>query len=288
MAYKIRDVSKKSTIIDQTAQLSGKERVFFFVEQYRRAILGGALLVIVAILALGTVAWLEKEKSREALVLEGQAQSLYVDRVVDDQQKTKENLGKATELYRQILDEYPRTSSARLSLYLLGNTLMEQNDLPGAMKAYQQFLDQNRGDDMLVGLVSQRMAYAHLINGDQEAAVGKFSEVLSLPKALNKDQVLFELAKLEEAGEATEKALSYYKQLVEDYPASPYTNEASLRIKVLAPEESEPQAKEEGEEIGDAETESEETRRERINSAGGRKDRIARLSDSPAAYDRHE
>ena len=88
--------------------------------------------MIVAILALGTVAWLEKEKSREALVLEGQAQSLYVDRVVDDQQKTKENLGKATELYRQILDEYPRTSSARLSLYLLGNTLMEQNDLPGS------------------------------------------------------------------------------------------------------------------------------------------------------------
>ena len=244
--------------MDQTVQLSGKERVFFFVEQNRKAILGGALLVIVAMIALGTVAWLEKEKSREALVLEGQAQSLYVDRAVDDEEKTKENLGKATELYRQILDEYPRTTSARLSLYLLGNTLMEQGDLPGAMKAYQQFLDQNRGDDMLVGLVSQRMAYAHLINGDQEAAVGKFSQILSLPKALNKDQALFELAKLEEAGKDTEKALAYYKQLVEDYPASPYTNEASLRIKVLAPEESEPQAKEEGEEGGDEKTESKE------------------------------
>ena len=246
-------------MIDQTAQLSGKERVFFFVEQNRRAILGGALLVIVAIIALGTVAWLEKAKSREALVLEGQAQSLYVDRVVDDQQKTKENLRKATDLYRQILDEYPRTTSARLSLYLLGNTLMEQDDLPGAMEAYQQFLDQNRGNDMLVGLVSQRMAYAHLLNGDQEAAVGKFSQILSLPKALNKDQALFELAKLEEAGDGTEKALSYYKQLVEEYPASPYTNEASLRIKVLAPEESEPQAKEEGKETGEAETKPKKT-----------------------------
>ena len=244
--------------MDQTVQLSGKERVLFFVEQNRKAILGGALLVLVAMIALGTVAWLEKEKSREALVLEGQAQSLYVDRAVDDEEKTKENLGKATELYRQILDEYPRTTSARLSLYLLGNTLMEQGDLPGAMKAYQQFLDQNRGDDMLVGLVSQRMAYAHLINGDQEAAVGKFSQILSLPKALNKDQALFELAKLEEAGKDTEKALAYYKQLVEDYPASPYTNEASLRIKVLAPEESEPQAKEEGGEGGDEKTESKE------------------------------
>ena len=246
MAYKIRDVSSKDKIIDPTAHLTGKERVFFFVEQNRRAILGGVALVIVAMVGLGTVVWLEKEKSREALVLEGQAQSLYVDRSFDEQQKTKENLGKATELYRQILDQYPNTTSARLSLYLLGNTLMEQDDIAGAMDAYQQFLDQNRGDDMLVGLVTQRMAYAQLMKGDQVAAVEKFSQVLSLPKALNKDQALFELAKLEEAGENTEKALSYYKQLVGDFPASPYTNEASLRIKVLAPEESESPVKEEG------------------------------------------
>ena len=258
MAYKIRDVSTKPTIADQTAHLSGKERVFFFVEQNRMAILGGVLLVVVALIALGTVVWLEKEKSREALVLEGQAQSLYIDRSFDEQEKTKENLGKATELYRQILDDYPRTTSARLSLYFLGNTLMEQDDLPGAMKAYQQFLDQNRGDDMLVGLVSQRLAYAHLVNGDQEAAVEKFSQILSLPNALNKDQALFELAKLEEAGEDTEKAVSYYKQLVEEYPSSPYTNEASLRIKVLAPEESESPVKEEGKEVGEPETESKE------------------------------
>ena len=254
MAYKIRDVSTKPTMIDQTAHLSGKERVFFFVEQNRKAILGGVLLVVVAMIALGTVVWLEKEKSREALVLEGQAQSLYIDRSFEDQEQTKENLGKASKLYRQILAEYPRTTSARLSLFLLGNTLMEQDDLPGAMKAYQQFLDQNRGDDMLVGLVSQRLAYAHLVNGDQESAVERFSQILSLPNALNKDQALFELAKLEEAGEDTENALSYYKQLVEEYPASPYTNEASLRIKVLAPEETESQVKEEG----DAETESKE------------------------------
>ena len=258
MAYKIRDASTKPTVIDQTAHLSGKERVFFFIEQNRKAILGGVLLVVVAMIALGTVVWLEKEKNQEALVLEGQAQALYIDRSFDEQQQTKENLGKASELYRQILDEYPRTTSARLSLYLLGNTLMEQGDLPGAMEAYQQFLDQNRGDDMLVGLVSQRLAYAHLVSGDQEAAVGKFSQILSLPNALNKDQALFELAKLEEAGEDTEKALTYYQQLVEEFPASPYTNEASLRIKVLAPEKSEPQVKGEGREGEDEETESKE------------------------------
>ena len=60
---------------------------------------------------------------------------------------------------------------------------------------------------MLVGLVSQRMAYAHLMTWRSGSGRWEvFPEVLSLPKALNKDQVLFELAKLEEAGEDYRKS----------------------------------------------------------------------------------
>jgi len=58
-------------------------------------------------------------------------------------------------------------------------------------------------------------------------------QVLATPDALNKDQVLFELAKLEEEESQPEKALAYYQELFELHPTSPFANEASIRVKAF-------------------------------------------------------
>lgn len=236
MAYKIKEAPRKSGILDETELLSWTDRVLVFVEQNRTAILLGVVLIVVAAVALGGLVWFERHNTGEALVLEGKAQSLYVDRPLDQPEKAQENLGKASELYRQILEQYPRTASARISLFLLGNTLMEQHDLKGATETYERFIKQYPDDEVFVGLAYQRLGYAHLLNGDRGSALEAFSDVLRLPHALNKDQVLFELAKLEEADGDTEKAVTHYNLLIENYRDSPYFNEASLRVKILAPE----------------------------------------------------
>ena len=71
--------------------------------------------------------------------------------------------------------------------------------------------------------------------GQRQKGVDTYTQVLNLPDALNKDQVMFELAKLEEADDHMEQALTYYKQLQDQYPASPYINEATMHIRVLEP-----------------------------------------------------
>ncbi|UCE63980.1 MAG: tetratricopeptide repeat protein, partial [Nitrospirota bacterium] len=212
MAYKIKEASPKSGMIDEAELLSRKDRVLLFVEQNRIAIIVGIILTVVVAVALGGLVWLERLDSEKALLLEGKAQLLYYDRPPDKPEQTQENLGKAADLYRQILDEYPRTSSARRSLFFLGNTLMEQNDLNGATETYQQFIEQYPDDEILLGIVYQRLGYAHLLNGNQDRAYAAFSTVLGIPRAINKDQVLYEVAKLKEAEEKTQEALAYYKQ----------------------------------------------------------------------------
>jgi acetyl/propionyl-CoA carboxylase alpha subunit len=49
--------------------------------------------------------------------------------------------------------------------------------------------------------------------------------------------VLFELAKLAESEEKTDDAVKRYKQLIQEFPLSPFSTEANLRVTVLAPEE---------------------------------------------------
>ena len=96
-------------MIDEADLLSRKDRFLLFLEQNRSAIIIGIVLTVVVAVALGGLVWLEVQDREQALLLEGKAQLLYYDRPPDKPEQTQENLTKAADLYRQILDQYPRS-----------------------------------------------------------------------------------------------------------------------------------------------------------------------------------
>ena len=243
MGYKIKDHSAKSVVGEPVVALSSKEQFLLFVEEHRGLVWGGIFLIIVFIGGLITLNWLSKQKQEEAWELQGQAQRVYLDRPLDDVAKGKNNIQQAAGMFQDILQQYPSTSSAKVSSFLLANSLMESEDYQEAIKAYTAFIQEYAQDHILVGLVQQRLGLAQLQTGDQEAAISAFDAVLSNPQALNKDQVLFEMAKLAESDDQTEDAVTRYKQLIQEFPLSPLSTEANLRVKVLAPEET-PKAEE--------------------------------------------
>ena len=71
------------------------------------------------------------------------------------------------------------------------------------------------------------------MKGDRDQATKAFTGILEIPGALNKYHVLFELAKLEESQSRPEGALAHYQDLMKNYPNSPFTSEAAVRMKVL-------------------------------------------------------
>jgi len=236
MGYKIKDNSSKSTEMEPVVALSSKEQFLFFVEEHRGLVWGGIFLVIAVIGGIITLNWLSHQEQDKAWELEGRAQETFLDRPLDDIEKGKKNIQQAEKMFRDILEQYPGTSSAKVSSFLLGNSLMETENYEGAIQAYTSFIQDYAQDHVLVGLVQQRLGLAYLLTGNREAAVNTFEAVMGNPHALNKDQVLFELAKLAENEEKTDDAVKYYKQLMQDFPLSPFSSEANLRVKVLAPE----------------------------------------------------
>jgi outer membrane protein assembly factor BamD (BamD/ComL family) len=237
MGYKIKDITNKSSAVEPMQFLSSKERFLFFVEENRALVWGGILLVAFVIVAIVTMIWLSQQKQEQAWELQGRAQSVYLDRSLDDVQKSQENIQKASTMFKEILDEYPGTPSAHVSLYFLGNSLMEEGKYQEAIDVYSSFVKQNPKARILLGLVQQRLGFAYLLNENRGAAMEAFEAVLTNPLALNKDQVVFELAKLAEADGNVDEAVSHYKKVVQEFPLSPFAMEAGLRVKVLAPEE---------------------------------------------------
>ena len=234
MTFKIRNPNRASAS-EYPDLLSRSERIWLFAEQHRNAVITGVLLICVIAAGIGGIFWMEHQHEQEALALEHLAGTLYFDRFLDEPEKTKANLERAIALYQQILDEFPHTSSAELAWYFLGNARIEQENYSGAIEAYESYLSSFQNNPTLRSLVMQRLGSTYIITGNRKKGLEVYNEILTLPEALNEDQVLFEMAKLEESDNHSSQALIYYKQLQEQHPTSPYLREAAVRIRVLEP-----------------------------------------------------
>jgi outer membrane protein assembly factor BamD (BamD/ComL family) len=190
-------------------------------------------VVILTAAVVGGVFYVDHQAAQKAQDLEREAMRVLTAPAASDPQKADQALKEAIAKYRQIVDQYPRTSTAPLALYHLGNTLVQANDQSGAIEAYQRFLASYSSNPSMAGLVQQRLAYLYLLKGDRDQAVKAFTGILETPGTLNRDQALFELARMEESQSRPEAALARYQELIKTYPNSPFTSEATIRTKIM-------------------------------------------------------
>ena len=232
MSYRIR-VPAKVDPLDEAHLLTGVDRFLHVLQEQRRAVLAGVGVVVIAGAVVAGVMWYDYQSTLTARELEQEATLHYLNRPADDPKRSHEQLAQAVTLYKQVVEQYPRSPGAPLALFHLGNAQVLANEVDAGIETYKRFMLLYGSNTSLLGLVQQRLAYAYLAKGDRDQAVKAFTGILDIPGALNKDHVLFELAKIEESQSRPEGALAHYQDLMKNYPNSPFTSEAAVRIKVL-------------------------------------------------------
>ncbi len=232
MSYRIR-VPAKVDPLDEAHLLTGVDRFLHLLQEQRRAVIVGLGVVLVAGAVVAGVMWYDYQSTLKARELDQEATLHYLNRPADDPKKSHEQLSQAITLYKQVVDQYPRSPVAPLALFHLGNAQVLANEVDAGIETYKRFMLLYSSNTSLLGLVQQRLAYAYLVKGDRDQAVKAFTGILEIPGALNKDHVLFELAKIEESQSRPEGALAHYQDLMKNYPNSPFTSEAAVRVKVL-------------------------------------------------------
>jgi len=232
MSYRIK-VPAKTLPVDEAHMLSWLDHTLHSLQDYRRPLMVGVGVLVLAVAVIGGVFYVDRESAQKAQDLEREAMRFLTAPSVSDPQKADQVLKEAIAKYRQIVEQYPRTATAPIALYHLGNTLVQVNELGAAIEAYQRFLLLYSSNSPMAGLVQQRLAYAYLAKGDRDQAVKAFTGILETPGTLNRDQALFELARLEESQSRPEGALAHYQELIKSYPNSPFTSEATIRTKIM-------------------------------------------------------
>ena len=232
MSYRIK-VPAKTLPVDEAHMLSWLDHTLHRLQDYRRPLLVGLGVLVLAVAVVGGVFYVDRQAAQKAQDLEREAMRFLTAPSTNDPQKADHALKEAMAKYRQIVDQYPRTPTAPLALYHLGNMLVQANDLNAAIEAYQRFLSLYSSNPSMAGLVQQRLAYVYLLKGDRDQAVKALTGILETPGTLNRDQALLELARLEESQSHPEGALARYQELIKTYPNSPFTSEATLRTKIM-------------------------------------------------------
>lgn len=232
MTYRIK-VPPRSLPVDEAHLVSGLEHWLYSLKEYRRPLLVGFLLIILAAGIVGGVLWYDAQTASKAEELEREATLHYLTRPSDDPKKAETNLKEAIALYKKVVEEYPRTPTAPLALFNLGNSYLQANEVDAAIDAYKRFTLMYPSNVALLGLVHQKLGYAYQLKGDRDQAAKAFSTVLEIPGSLNRDHALYELARLEESQSRPEGALAHYQELMKTYPNSPFSSEAAVRVKAL-------------------------------------------------------
>ena len=204
-------------------------------------VVGIAVAVVLAI-AVGGYFWMRQQEDRAAEDLFHQGMRPFAQASPTAPPPQPKQLQESVETFRKVLTEYPRSSAAPLAAYMLGNALSALKDLDGSTKAYQDFLARYGDYKTLVPLVYQRLGYAHLSRGKLDEAEKAFRKITTTLGAPNKDHALYELARIDEVLNRPEGALAHYQELIKDHPQSPYTEEASIRLKTLDAKKTPPPA----------------------------------------------
>ncbi len=132
-----------------------------------------------------------------------------------------------------ILQTYPRSRAGRLALYYRGLALDRLHRAPEAIKALQEFLDQ---DPSNFAAPMAKASLARLLDdtGEHSKAIQLYQELSGIQGGPYPPQAaLLEWARCLERMGNKEEAREIYRRLTREYPGSEYSKEAEDRLKEL-------------------------------------------------------
>jgi tetratricopeptide (TPR) repeat protein len=241
MGYKIRTVKK--TYKEPLEVLRDAGFLAEFFSRYRSLLLGlGALAALAGLAAL--VIWqISLRSESKAWALEAEANRLFREnpeltaimekREIGDK---NEHFKKSLQLYREIVQKYPRTSAAPVAAYYIGNVQFELKEFDNAIQSYQAFLSRYGGQSRLTPLVQSKLAYLYQQTGKEQEALKLFQTVMGNDRAVNQDQAYYEVGRIYEGMGVEKEAIAAYEKAAEKFKNSPWAAEAQARLAILKPE----------------------------------------------------
>jgi tetratricopeptide (TPR) repeat protein len=150
------------------------------------------------------------------------------------EQEVEEKLMSVADEYREVIEQYPKSSAASRSAYYIGNIMYRFEKYEEALLSYQQgALIKPKGYSALLSL--QGEASCHEQMGEYEKAENSYNRIIDLyTDSFLIPMVRFSLAQIYEKQARYEDARNEYDRIVTDYSWSSWAGLAEKKILVLS------------------------------------------------------
>lgn len=191
-------------------QIVFAEFMMYFTKHRKEMSVAAGAFVIILLAATGWYFYQQTEE-RDALAQYNKATEEYFK-----VRASGKDPSAVLKLYEEVAKKYSGTRAGDLALFRLGNINLGLNNIDGAVKAYQGYLNENSTENEFRVLVLNGLGYCCEAKKDYKGALSKFEKALN-----SKAGQSFESTSLENMARAYEKlndpkkALEYYKKAVE-------------------------------------------------------------------------
>jgi len=208
------------------------------------AVSAAAVLIVIYII----FAVYSSSKTEEAYAIETEAYNYYYATDKDASMTEEARMKKAVELYKKSID----IKASPTALFYLGNAFFKLGNYDSAIKEYTAFTTKYRSHAMMP-VVYQKLVSAYFNAGKNEQALETIKKLTLTEGGIFKDTALvLEARHLDRSGQ-TEKALEKYRELVTEFPASPWIGEAGSKVSTAEAKKAAPVTEASNDQSGQAE-----------------------------------
>jgi predicted negative regulator of RcsB-dependent stress response len=210
-------------------------------EHRSKLILGGAMVLVVAGIALGSWYYLNRRDQKASVDLAQAVRTLDTpvrpagtpaQPDAPSFASSEERTTLAQKQFRAIVDNYPHTRSAEFARYFWGVTAAEKGDNASAERQLQPIADSGNSDLAALGKIALASVYRNT-NRSKEAVV-LYKELIGKPsQSVGKVMAQMELAATYEGDGESAEARKIYEQIQKENPSSEISQLASSKLQAL-------------------------------------------------------
>jgi len=197
---------------------------------FRWSLVGAGALVILLAVGTGVFAIFEHREASARRALAGAG--VTYRQAMASRQETE--LKAATDALKQVLKDYPRSSVAAETWYLLGNVEYQRRNADAAIQAYERAVERDPGGT-IAALSRLGIAYAWESKPDAARALVAYDRALTgrRPSEFLHGELLLGKARAEERLGQRSQAIETYRKLLKEVPGFPRAEEVRMRLAIL-------------------------------------------------------
>jgi TolA-binding protein len=208
-----------------------------FLTKYRKPIVATIAVVAVAVVALVVVLTVRSNRAEAALTNVEGLQDEYDDWLTLEEEEQADAYEGLSRQAAEVIETYPATYAAARARIIDASALAELERWQDATDRYVEVADQFP-DTYLAPVSLMDAAVAAENGGDPERALELHQRIVDEyeDESAEVPRALFSIGRINEQRDEIADAAEAYRRLVEDYPASSWTNLARNRIITLTVE----------------------------------------------------